>query len=188
MKNIKILLANLFVVLATMSCENENMLHEASELNASVNRIEEIKMVPFKGKFISSPADIVLIDCADINPTGVIIQAPKINVVNGNATHLGLLDEIRSPLMVEDCSFDSQTGFLTVTLNITVRNKKGDGIRFLGVSNISLEGPASGSYEIVEGYGKFEEATGTLITTGFFNGETGVAEFSAEGFVTQPNQ
>ena len=183
MKTLKLVLVSFIVLLSSLGCEREDLDY----LNDSVKGVEEIKMVPFKGKFVSTPADVVLIECADVNPTGVVLPALKFNVVNGNATHLGVLDQMNSPLIAEECSFDSQTGFLTVTLNITVKNKKGDGIRFLGVSNISLEGPASGSYDIVEGYGKFENAMGTLTTTGFFNGETGVAQFSADGYITQPN-
>lgn len=187
MKKLKLVLTSIIVLFATISCEKEDLIQDESYLNASFKKTEETKMVPFKGKFVSTPADIILIDCADINPSGLIIQAPKINVVNGNATHLGILDQINSPLIAEECSFDSMTGILTVTLNVTLKNIKGDGIRFLGESNISLEGPASGNYNIVEGFGKFEGATGSLKTKGFFNGETGVAEFSAKGFVTQPN-
>ena len=188
MKKIKLLLATVIVLIGSLGCDREDLTEDSSFLNDSAVNTERIKMVPFKGNFVSTPADVILIDCPDINPTGIVIPAPKINVVNGNATHLGILDDINSPLIVEECAFDSQTGFLTVTLNITLINRNGDGIRFLVVSNISLEGPASGNYNIVEGFGKFEGATGSLITEGFFNGETGVAEFSADGFVTQPNR
>ena len=187
MKKLKLVLTSIIVLFATLGCEKEDLTQDASYLKALDKQTEKIKTVPFKGNFVSTPADVVLIECADINPTGVVIPAPKINVVKGNATHLGILDQMNSPLIVEECSFDSNTGILTVTLNITVKNKNGDGIRFLGESNISIEGPASGTYNIVEGYGKFEGATGSLTTNGFFNGETGVAEFSAEGFITQPN-
>lgn len=187
MKNLKTLLTSFIVLFVTLGCEKEDLNQDAIYLKASAKKTEEIKMVPFKGNLVSTPADVVLIDCADINPGDLVVSAPKINVVTGNATHLGILDQINSPLIVEDCSFDSNTGFLIVTLNITLKNKKGDGIRFLGVSNISVEGPASGNYDIVEGFGKFEGATGSLTTKGFFNGETGVAEFSADGFVTKPN-
>lgn len=189
MKTLKILLGSFIILFATMGCEKEELNQDASFLKATVKKMEEVKMVPFKGKFLSTPADVILIECADINPgTGVVVPALKFNIVSGNASHLGILDAANSPLIVEDCSFDSQTGFLAVTLNITYKNKNGDGIRVLGISNISIEGPASGSYEVVEGYGKFEGATGSMTTEGFFNGETGVAEFSAEGFVTQPNR
>ena len=183
MKTLRLVLVSFIVLFSSLGCEREDL----DNLNDSARGVEELKMVPFKGKFVSTPADVVVIGCADINPTGVVLPAAVFNIVSGNATHLGKIDQMNSPLLVEECSFDSQTGFLTVTLNITVKNKKGDGIRFLGVSNISVEGPASGNYDIVEGFGKFENAAGTLTTTGFFNGETGVANFSADGYITQPN-
>ncbi|MBT8300807.1 MAG: hypothetical protein KJO63_05710, partial [Maribacter sp.] len=159
-------------------------------MKASLKKSLEMKTVPFKGNFISSPSAQDFIACTGDNVPGTNepLFAVISNKVEGNATHLGVLDYMKSPLIVEACDLDAQTGILSVTLNITFKNKKGDGIRILGVSNISLAGPASGSYEVVEGFGKFEGATGAISTTGFFNGNTGVAEFRAEGSVTQPNR
>jgi len=191
MKNLRALLTGLIVLFAVSACEKDALNTEESYLKASVEEMEEVKMVPFKGNFVSTPASNELIACTE--PGTDPFQGPKFNLVTGNATHLGFIDpgvpdQPNSTLLIESCFFDVETGILSVTLNITFKNKKGDGIRILGISNISVEGPASGSYEVVEGFGKFEGATGNITTKGFFNAETAVAEFRAEGMVTQPNR
>ncbi len=115
----------------------------------------------------------------------------KVNAVEGNATHLGILDRDQSPLYVVDCILNidnPEDPKVVVTLDMTFKNKKGHGIRILGQSTISLAGPASGNYEIIEGYGKFSGAEGTVKTTGFFNAETASADFKVDGMVTQPNR
>jgi hypothetical protein len=190
MRNVKLFLAGFIILFAAIGCEKDEVGEDALYMKASLKKSEEIKTVPFKGNFISSPSAQVPIVCSGDNFPGTTepLVAAKINKVEGNATHLGILDDMNSPLIAEACNLDVQAGILSVTLNITFKNKKGDGIRILGVSNISLEGPASGSYEVVEGFGKFQGATGSISTTGFFNTETGVAEFRAEGSVTQPNR
>ena len=190
MKNVRLLFSGFIILFAALACEKDELSEDALYLNASVKETAKMKMVPFKGRFVSSPdATFVPIVCDGINPeTGEPVVAAKNNIVEGNATHLGKLDYMISPLIVEACAVDFAVGILSVDLNITFRNKNGDGIRILGTSNITLAGPATGSYEVVEGFGKFEGATGSVTTTGFFNLETGVAEFSAEGMVTQPNR
>ena len=186
MKSVKVLLTGLLVFFAIGACEKDALNTEEAYLKVSVEEMEEIKMVPFKGNFISTPASTELIACAE--PGTDPFQGPKFNLVSGNATHLGIMDTPNSTLLIESCFFDGDAGILSVTLNVTFKNKNGDGIRMLGISNISVAGPASGSYDVVEGFGKFEGAAGTITTTGFFNAETAVAEFSANGMVTQPNR
>ena len=190
MRNVKTFLAGFVILFAMIGCEKDELNQDVLYVKATLKENAEVKMVPFKGKFISRPSAQVPIECTGDNDpvTGEPFVAAKLNKVEGNATHLGILDDMDSPLVVEACVLDLQAGILSVTLNITFKNKKGDGIRILGVSNISLEGPASGSYDVVEGFGKFEGATGSITTTGFFNGVTGVAEFQVEGNVTQPNR
>lgn len=190
MRKLKLILASLVAIMALFACEKDEMNEDAVYSKASLKEIAELKMVPFKGNFVSSPADQIPIACTGDNDpsTGEPLVAAKINKVEGNATHLGILDDLNSPLIAEGCFLDLQSGILSVNLNITFRNKNGDGIRILGLSNITLAGPASGNYEVVEGFGKFEGASGTITTTGLFNMETGVAEFSVDGFVSQPNQ
>lgn len=190
MRNIKLIATSLLVLFAALACENDQYYEDGVYLKSTPDAAAKSKMVPFKGNFVSSPSDLVPIECSgDNNPaTGEPFAALKINKVTGNATHLGVLDDLNSQLIAESCSLDAQAGILSVELNITFKNKNGDGIEILGISDITLAGPASGSYEVVKGFGKFEGAQGTVQTTGFFNGETGVAEFRAEGMISQPNR
>jgi hypothetical protein len=174
--------------LLALSCVKDEVTDDALFLKTSVSEMDEVKMVPFKGDFLSTPNDIELVLCI---PPEAEVAVPKINAVEGNATHLGILQRDQSPLFVVDCYLnfdDPEDPKVITTLDITLRNKKGDGIRLLGQSTISLSGPASGSYEIVEGFGKFSGATGSATTTGFFNPEAGSAAFSLKGSVTQPNR
>ena len=171
-----------------LSCAKDEMADDALFLKASTSKKSEVKMVPFKGDFLSTPNGMELVVCI---PQEAEVAVPKINATEGNATHLGILDRGQSPLFVVDCNLnfdDPEDPKVITTLDITLRNKKGDGVRLLGQSTISLLGPASGSYEIIEGFGKFSGATGSATTTGFFNPEVGSAEFTVDGMVTQPNR
>ncbi len=174
--------------LVVVSCTNDEVTDDAVFLKTSISKKNDVKMVPFKGDFLSTPNGMELVVCI---PPEAEIAVPEINAGEGNATHLGILDRDQSPLFVVDCNLnfdDPEDPKVITTLDITLRNKKGDGIRLLGQSTISLSGPASGSYEIIEGFGKFSGATGSAKTTGFFNPEAGSAEFNVDGMVTQPNR
>ena len=174
--------------LIVLSCTKDEVADDAFYLKTSISKRNDVKMVPFKGDFLSTPNGVELLVCI---PPEVAVAVPEINAVEGNATHLGILDRDQSPLFVVDCALnndDPQNPKVITTLDITLRNKKGDGLRLLGQSVISLLGPASGTYEIIEGFGKFSGATGSATTDGFFNPEAGSAVFSVDGMVTQPNR
>jgi hypothetical protein len=142
MRNVELFLAGFIILFATIGCEKDEVVEDALYMKASLKKSVEMKTVPFKGNFISSPSAQVPIFCTGDNDpaTGEPLVAAKINKVEGNATHLGILDDMNSPLIAEACNLNLQAGILSVTLNITFKNKKGDGIRILGVSNISLAG------------------------------------------------
>jgi len=146
-----------------------------------------VEMVPFKGKFQSVPAGYDMVTCLD--PVyGVEVQAVYENTVSGNATHLGVLDPAESKLFVVDCELNLESELLIGTLEMTFLNKKGDGIKVLGVSRMGLYGnPSSGEYDVIEGYGKFEGAAGHLTSTGLVNFDTGVADFKMDGLITKPH-
>lgn len=183
----KIFLTSLSFLLA-LSCTKDEAADDALFLKTSISKRHDVKMVPFKGDFLSTPNGMELVVCI---PPEAEVAVPEINAVEGNATHLGILDRDQSPLLVVDCNLnfdDPDDPKVVTTLDITLRNKKGDGVRLLGQSTISLSGPASGSYEIIEGFGKFSGATGAATTNGFFNPEAGSAAFKVDGMVTQPNR
>lgn len=174
-------------VLLIVACEKDEPVNDPINLKASAAKSEEVKMIPFKGNFVSFPVAPDLTECLD-PVTGAYIQAAVFNNIKGNATHIGVLDSEQSPLTPVDCLLDITNGKLTVGLDMTFVNKKGDGIRVLGESVINLDGSATGSFEVIQGFGKFEGATGWMDTVGFFDFETGVADYRGEGMVTQPNR
>jgi len=182
MKTFTLKLMSLLCLFLFSSCESDNFVDNPEFLKADIVKNDIAKMIPFKGDFLSTPNDVEPIDCSN----GVAVM--KTNAVIGNATHIGLIDRSMSPLIVEDCDFNPSTGVITAELNVTVKNSKGDGIRFLGISNMNVAGPSSGNYIIVEGFGKFEGATGELSTVGYLNAAAGSAEFKVEGIITQPNR
>lgn len=183
----------LLPVLIFMACEKDESIIDPVNLKASMADSEEIKMVPFKGNFVSVPLAPEMnefVSCG-INPlTDEPVIGALFNDLFGNATHLGVLGP-ESSLTALGCSIieEEDMVFLDVDLEMIIKNKKGDGIKISGKSLISLiDGSATGTFVIKEGYRKFEGATGEVHTKGFFNLKNGVADFSGDGIVTQPNR
>ncbi len=177
--------------LVLLACEKEELNLDSTTVKAKMEKSDEVKMVPFKAKLSSFPTGEDVIPCYIPNvpndPNGDYPEAFINNAVDGNATHLGNLDWNQSPLIVVDCTLNPLEQTITTTLHMTFMNKKGDGLLFHGPATLSIEGPSWGSFEIVEGYGKFEGALGEIETEGFFDINTGRTVFSAKGMVTQPN-
>ena len=179
-----------FLILAIAlitACEKDEVSNDVQLLKAGIESSEEVKMIPFKGNFVSFPVAPDLFDCVDPD-TGDVVQAALVNAISGNATHIGVLDPNLSPLVPTDCLLDVGNGKLVVGLDMTFVNKKGDGIQILGESIINLDGTATGSFDIIGGFGKFDGASGWIETEGFFNFENGVATYRGEGMVTKPNK
>lgn len=148
MKTLKLVLISILALLTFAACETEPIEADLMNYDSSTKKSKEVKMVPFKGNFSSFPIDMTPIDCLD-PATGVIISALKNNAVSGNATHLGILDSNQSPLFVVDCALDGINQTITTTLDMTLKNKKGDGIRIFGESILSVAGPSTGNFEII---------------------------------------
>ncbi len=172
-------MAALFLGMIMIACEKDSF---TSTLDESIDtRAPEEVTIPFKGKFLSTPTSYdEWTDC------GYEVMLTVNNAISGNATHLGKLDVSQSPLIGVDCSFDPTTGIVTATLDMTFMNHKGDGLRMLGQSDMSINGPASGSYTVMEGYGKLAGATGNLNTKGKLDPATITAEFEVYGKITVP--
>ena len=186
MKNFKLVFRTFLAVFVLAACSTDRLNENPTYLELRSDNSTEIKVVPFKGNFESFPVDVVLIDCVDPD-SGAAIPAPSINAVSGNATHLGLLDVYQSSLIVVECVLDPIGESVITTLDMYLVNSGGDGIHIFGESTLTFAGPSFGNFEIIEGFGKFEGASGSIETTGFFNFENGTTQFRAEGFVTQPN-
>ena len=87
-------------------------------------------------------------------------------------------------MSLNDCYLDIDKRKLTINQEIIVKNMDGDGFRMIGATEILIDGPSSGSFEIIEGYGMYAGKTGWFKTYGKYNVETGEAELSGEGSVT----
>ena len=183
MKALKYLFAFLLVGFIYLSCEDSLAWNSPETEIVDL----EVKQVPFKGTFQSTPGGYEMIECFDPS-NGYSIMGPVFNLMTGNATHLGILDRESSPLIIADCELDLEEGVLIGTLDMTFKNKNGDGIRILGQSIMGLYGqPSSGEYEVIEGYGKFEGALGHMTSKGVVDFDVAVADFTVEGVVSQPN-
>ena len=180
MKAFKILFLALFCGLLFVSCEKDLVLNDMVADEAIETRAKYEVEIPFKGKFFSFPVAMELIDC------GYDLGLPIYNAISGNATHLGELDPFQSPLIGVDCSLNPATMVVTATIDMTFKNLDGDGLRILGQSDMSLDGPASGSYTVQEGFGKLYGATGNLTTKGQLNPNDGTAHFEVNGLITVP--
>jgi hypothetical protein len=179
MKTLKLFLGAVFLGIVLIACEKDSFTTTPDE--PIDTRAPEEVVIPFKGKFISTPTSYdEWTDCG----YGVMLTIN--NAVSGNATHLGELDMAQSPLYGVDCSFDPATGIVTATLDMTFMNYAGDGLRILGQSDMSVNGPASGSYTVMEGFGKLAGATGDLNTKGQLDPATITAEFEVYGKITVP--
>lgn len=170
-----------------MACESDDLQLDSIELNGISSKTTEVKMVPFKGKFSSTPTSLETIECDDPD-TGFSTPANIYSAVSGNATHLGKLDPTLSEIEVVDCSLDAIAQVVITTLDMTFINKKGHGIRVEGDVDLSIEGPTSGYFIITEGFGKFENASGWIATQGSFDITNGTTVYSADGYISQPNQ
>lgn len=186
MKVFKLVLIVLFAGLFFMSCSQEDgLIQKSSDLDDIANS-KDIKMVPFKGNFSSIPVSPEPIPCTFQGQPSPV-EALIYNTISGNATHLGKIDPTLSPLIVVNCILNDEES-ITTTLEMTFRNKNGDGIKVYGDAVLNIAGPSSGYFDIIEGYGKFEGATGWMATAGMFNIDQGTTVYSAEGRISQPNR
>ncbi len=184
MKILQFFFAVALVSMLTMGCEQHDYLLVDDDPIALRNHESE-RMVPFKGNFEVIPVSDESIVCLDANGDPAI-PLVKFNTVKGNATHLGLIVGDESEFTIESCFVDFGNGTLTLNDLIEIRNKKGDGLRFQGQSVVDLATNLGlGHYTVVEGFGKFENASGEMTTYGNLNNDP--PTFVADGMVSQPN-
>lgn len=176
-------LAVLFSVIF-IACQKDDITQDEMD-RIELRNGEEPQMVPFKGDFQTPPISTEMIDCID-DVTGYTTKVAVNHLLIGNATHLGKLDETSS-FITTSCDIDLSQGIVITEHEITFLNKNGDGLKFFGSSTILLTGEGEGYFEVVEGYGKFENASGWIETKGNIAVEGGPV-FSADGMITQPNQ
>lgn len=174
----------LVLTLILTACQKDDIslsLEDTVELRNG----EEPQMVPFKSDFLMPPmgSDVVL--CFDPE-TGIEVPIPANREIFGTATHLGKIDHAQSLSVGLDCEFSLAEGIATIQNETIVKNAKGDGLRFQGTIFFNIADLVWGNLTVVEGYGKFSNATGWIAINGIIT-ESGDVVVDVEGMVTQPN-
>jgi hypothetical protein len=176
-----------FSCLVLVACKREEYSQDTVTLKANTDTVQTIEMLPFKANLSSTPnIDSEYISCV-FPDSFTFATVPKFSTMTGNTSHFGKLDKRKCALTVRDCSFDIETQTVEIVMDMTFRNKNGEGLKFLGAVNMSLEGPTSGVFEVIEGYGKFNGFNGWIATEGFINTALGTIFLSVDGMITQPN-
>lgn len=187
MKEFQRIMIVFFSFLVLVTCKRKEYSQEAVTLKANSDTVKMIEMQPFKANLSSTPnIDSEYISC-EFPDSFTFATIPIFSTMTGNTSHFGKLDKRKSALTVRDCSFDTVTQTVKIVMDMTFKNKNGEGLKFLGAVNLSIEGPTSGVFEVIEGYGKFKGFTGWIATEGFINTELGTIFLSVDGMITQPN-
>jgi len=177
----------LFSCLVLFACKRQELSQDTMTPKANSDTAKMIEIQPFKANLNSTPnIDLEYISCV-FPDSFSFATVPKFSTMTGNTSHFGKLDNSKSPLILRECSLDTETQTVKIVWDMTFRNKEGEGLRFLGAVNLSIEGPTSGVFEVIEGYGKFKGFTGWITTEGFLNTELGTIFLSVDGMITQPN-
>ncbi len=173
--------------LVLVACKREKNSQDVVTLNSNTDTEKMIEILPIKANLISTPivaSDSITCEFPD---SFVFATVPKFSTLTGNTSQFGKLNGSKSSLTVRECSLDAETQTVEIVMDMTLRNKNGEGLRFLGAVNLSIEGPTSGIFEVIEGYGKFKGFTGWIAAEGFLNTDLGTIFLSVDGMVTQPN-
>lgn len=188
MKTLRRTSIGFIAAMVLISCKTDEFSQESLLVKAKTETIQEPEMLPFKANINSVPnidSEFITYVFPD---SGVVSFFPKFSTLTGMTTYLGKLDRSQSPLTVRNCSLDQETANVESVLDMTLKNKKGDGLRFLGTVLLSVNGPTSGILEVIEGYGEFKGATGWIAAEGFVNTDVETTFLSVEGMVTQARQ
>ena len=175
-----------FLCLVLVACKKDENSQEAVAHKANTKTVKMAEIQPFKANLSSTPKiDSAYLSC--LFPDSLqFATLPKFSTMTGNTSHFGKLDNGISILTLRECSFDTEKRTVGIVMDMMLRNKDGEGLRFLGSVNMSMEGPTSGIFEVIEGYGKFKGFTGWIDTEGFLNTELGTIFLSVDGMITQP--
>ena len=128
-----------FSCLVLVACKREEYSQDTVTLKANTDTVHMIEMQPFKANLSSTPnIDSEYISCVFPDSFTFAI-VPKFSTMTGNTSHFGKLDRRKSPLTIRECSFDAETQTVEMVMDMTFRNKNGEGLKFLGAVNLSLE-------------------------------------------------
>ena len=173
--------------LVLVACKREKYPQDVVTLNSNTDTEKMIEILPIKANIISTP-NVASDSITCVFPDSFMFASvPKFSTLTGNTSQFGKLNGSKSSLTIRECSFDAETQTVVIVMDMTLRNKNGEGLRFLGTVNLSIEGPTSGVFEVIEGFGKFEGFTGWIAAEGFLNTDLGTIFLSVDGMITQPN-
>ena len=176
-----------FASLVLVACKREKNSQDVVTLNSSTDTEKMIEILPLKANLISTP-NVASDSITYVFPDSFMFASvPKFSTLTGNTSQFGKLNGSKSSLTIRECSLDAETQTVEIVMDMTLRNKNGEGLRFLGAVNLSIEGPTSGVFEVIEGYGKFKGFTGWIAAEGFLNTDLGTIFLSVDGMITQPN-
>ena len=172
----------------SVGCSRKEYSQDVVTLNARTNTDKPIEMLSFKANLSSTPTGDSAYISFEFPDSFMVATVPKFSTMTGHTSHFGKLDKSKSQLTVRACSLDIETQTVEMVMVMTIRSKNGEGLQFLGVVNVSLEGSTSGVFEVIEGYGDFKGFTGWVVTEGFLNSQLGTIFLSVDGMITQPNK
>ena len=176
-----------FASLVLVACKREKNSQDVVTLNSSTDTEKMIEILPLKANLISTP-NVASDSITYVFPDSFMFASvPKFSTLTGNTSQFGKLNGSKSSLTIRECSLNAETQTVEIVMDMTLRNKNGEGLRFLGAVNLSIEGPTSGVFEVIEGYGKFKGFTGWIAAEGFLNTDLGTIFLSVDGMITQPN-
>ena len=176
-----------FASLVLVACKRKKNSQDVVTLNSNTDTEKMIEILPIKANLISTP-NVASDSITYVFPDSFMFASvPKLSTLTGNTSQFGKLNGSKSSLTIRECSLDVETQTVEIVMDMTLRNKNGEGLRFLGAVNLSIEGPTSGVFEVIEGYGKFEGFIGWIAAEGFLNTDLGTIFLSVDGMVTQSN-
>ncbi|MBT8299142.1 MAG: hypothetical protein KJO52_12480 [Maribacter sp.] len=175
------------VCLVLVACQKEKNSQDVVTLNSNSDTEKMVEILPIRANIISAP-NVASDSITCVFPDSfVFVTIPEFSSLTGNTSQFGKLDKSRSHLIVRECSLNIETQTVDLVLDMILRNKNGEGLKFLGALNVNIEGPTSGVFEVIAGYGKFRGFTGWITTEGFLNTDLGTLFLSADGMINQPN-
>ena len=139
--------------------------------------------VPMKVDFYCTPDETLpYVECTP-SEAGIFLKGG--GVVNGNATHVGLVNSEKSPWLMTGCSFNPMSYQLTSYVAGKITAANGDYFFYTGQIVTQLpDYTFTGEIIMNDGTGKFKGVTGSVLIEGGVDMTTGVLSWSGEGTVT----
>jgi len=172
MKNL-IFLLTLILSLLFAGCDCGNSLYPESEFDGEL-KSAELKMVPIKGEIQSHVSESL---------NGI----PVFGTLSGNVSHLGKLVPNESTWYTISVEMDEQTWTITWEMFGAVCAANGDLLNFYLNGTFSImNNKLSAHVDIVNGTGRFENASGFMDCTGYADDPLAISRMymSCQGLIS----